>query len=548
MATSEEYAQWIVNNSDKKGTPEFEIVSKAYQDTRSNAKSNEGFNTSEMFSNATGSLFNNTIGGLAKAAASPLQTFGRIMDTAAGGLQSMTPAPLRNLINKANVGSSVLDPEAAKRSMDVAQSMGRELIQPYSSGQNFSNTMQNDPFRILGDVSMLATGGASAAGKFPTVANALNKTAAITNPMNALIKPVQLAGQYGPEAMANVIGLSTGVGPETVKTAFKSGLEGATAFKDNMRGLVDKTEILDQARQALTNMRADKSSNYQMNIGKTAADATPLKFQPIDDALSTALDSLKQAGHDVIGKDQMPKINELSDVITEWRNDPAAHTAFGLDALKKRIDTIYPEMGQTQAQRVITSVRNAVKDTIVKQSPEYATTMAAYEAAITLEKEIERALSLGKNASADTALRKLTSLSRNNVNANYGYRLDLAKQLEQQGGKDLMPAIAGQSMSSFIPRGLVGQSASLGTIGSALSSPGNLAVLPFMSPRLMGEAGYAAGNLARQVNQSPVVQNYLRPTIENANRLAQQSGVTQQQAKMAALLAARAGQTYNQAP
>ena len=49
MATSDEYAQWIVNNSDKKGTPEFEIVSKAYQDTRSNAKSNEGFNTSEMF-------------------------------------------------------------------------------------------------------------------------------------------------------------------------------------------------------------------------------------------------------------------------------------------------------------------------------------------------------------------------------------------------------------------------------------------------------------------------------------------------------------------
>lgn len=34
MATSEEYAAWIVKNADKKGTPEFDIVSKAYQQTR----------------------------------------------------------------------------------------------------------------------------------------------------------------------------------------------------------------------------------------------------------------------------------------------------------------------------------------------------------------------------------------------------------------------------------------------------------------------------------------------------------------------------------
>ena len=34
MATVEEYAQWIVNNSDKKGTPEFDIVAKAYQEAK----------------------------------------------------------------------------------------------------------------------------------------------------------------------------------------------------------------------------------------------------------------------------------------------------------------------------------------------------------------------------------------------------------------------------------------------------------------------------------------------------------------------------------
>lgn len=37
MATSDEYANWIVSNADKKGTPEFDIVAKAYADSRTSA-------------------------------------------------------------------------------------------------------------------------------------------------------------------------------------------------------------------------------------------------------------------------------------------------------------------------------------------------------------------------------------------------------------------------------------------------------------------------------------------------------------------------------
>jgi hypothetical protein len=36
MATSDEYAQWIIANANKKGTPEFDIVAKAYADSRDN--------------------------------------------------------------------------------------------------------------------------------------------------------------------------------------------------------------------------------------------------------------------------------------------------------------------------------------------------------------------------------------------------------------------------------------------------------------------------------------------------------------------------------
>ena len=34
MATAEQYAQWLVDNQDKKGTPDFETVKKAYLEVR----------------------------------------------------------------------------------------------------------------------------------------------------------------------------------------------------------------------------------------------------------------------------------------------------------------------------------------------------------------------------------------------------------------------------------------------------------------------------------------------------------------------------------
>ncbi len=34
MATADEYAAWIVKNASKRGTPEFDIVAKAYQQAK----------------------------------------------------------------------------------------------------------------------------------------------------------------------------------------------------------------------------------------------------------------------------------------------------------------------------------------------------------------------------------------------------------------------------------------------------------------------------------------------------------------------------------
>jgi len=88
---------------------------------------------------------------------------------------------------------------------------------------------------------------------------------------------------------------------------------------------------------------------------------------------------------------------------------------------------------------------------------------------------------------------------RNNANTNYGYRMELAKALQQQGGQDLMPALAGQALSSFTPRGLAGQGAGIGAGLTAFADPSALAVLPLTSPRLVGMGAYGVGRATRNI-------------------------------------------------
>jgi len=554
MATADEYAQWIVNNADKRGTPDFETVSKAYQDLRMNTKPDQGFSTGEMLSNAPGSLWKNTIGGLYEAASSPLKTATGLMDMAAGGLQNLTPAPVRNLINKANVGSPFLDPDAAARSRGVASAVGQDYANTYGSASGFGKTMQEDPFRVLGDISLLATGGASATTRLPGISNALSKTAAITNPMNALIKSASLTGKYGPEIGANAIGLITGVGPETVKESVKAGFRGTEAFRENMRGTVPMTRVLEDARTNLSQMIADKQATYRSGMADISKDRTALDFTGIDNALSNAENKYAKYKGVEVSEASNNLLTAIKTKIENWKklNPDEFHTPEGMDKLKQVVWSEIEKLPKDSKTAYLAGkeIYNAIAAEIGTQAPTYAKVMKGYTESSDLIHEIEHALSLGHKASAETALRKLQSLTRDNVTTNYGQRTALAKQLVDAGGNEIMPALAGQAMSSTLPRGLIGQGGAAGALFNAATtmSPAMLATLPFMSPRLMGEAGYALGDVARRVNQSGPIQNYLRPTIENANRLAQQSGVTSDQAKRAALLAAQAGAMQERYP
>jgi hypothetical protein len=139
--------------------------------------------------------------------------------------------------------------------------------------------------------------------------------------------------------------------------------------------------------------------------------------------------------------------------------------------------------------------------------------MKAYEEAIKVEQQIEKSLSLGKKTSNDTAIRKLLSLSRNNANTNFGYRQELANVLQQQGGKNLEPALAGQALNTIMPKGLVGRG-SLSSLGvGGIMNPSLLLAAPLTSPRLVGETAYKTGQLANKI--TPEQKNLARLLMLN---------------------------------
>lgn len=312
---------------------------------------------------------------------------------------------------------------------------------------------------------------------------------------------VQTAGMVGRGAknlasgvIRKTLGMTTGVGDEAIGAAFQAGKEGNKAFTDNLRGNVDMTDVLADAKSALNQMRMDRAAQYRAGMSELSKDKTVLDISPIQGAVSS-LKSMGSFKGQAINKNAAGVVDEVSQAVDDWAklNPAEYHTPEGLDALKQKIGDIRDatQFG-TPGRKAADTIYNSVKKQINDQAPEYSKIMRDYSEASELIGEIQKSFSLGEKASKDTAMRKLQSLMRNNVNTNYGNRLDLAKQLESSGGKELIPAIAGQAMSSATPRGLQGLAAT-GSAIAGLSNPAFLASLPFQSPRLMGEAAYKLG-------------------------------------------------------
>lgn len=352
-------------------------------------------------------------------------------------------------------------------------------------------------------------GGAVAGGASAGLADPESAAtgAVIGGALPAAIPAAKMAARKFGNLAAEAFGLTTGSGAESIRQAAKAGMAGgerAKSFTANMRGDAPMSDALDIAKSNLDAMRAAKSAQYRSGMVDITNDKSVIDFADVDKALSDAANVTLYKGQVKSAKAESVRA-EIANAVDEWKSlDPAEyHTPEGFDALKQRIGAIVESipMEERTAGKVGKDIYNAVKNAIVKQAPTYAKVMQDYTQAADDITQAEKALSLGKKASVDTAMRKLQSLTRNNVNTNYGNRLAIAEQLQREGGQDFMPALAGQSLSSMAPRGLQSVVASGAGAAGYLSGgiPGAAAAIPLLaaqSPRVVGEAAYGVGRAA----------------------------------------------------
>lgn len=412
--------------------------------------------------------------------------------------------------------------EGAKSVAPVATTVGQvgSYLVPYSAAQKGINVVGNLP-AVQKATSMIpsfaksvgqqtAIGGGTGYALTPDQDNRGEQAAygAAFGAGGEFVKPlVQGVGYLGREAL----GLSTGAGGEAVGQAFKAGTTKNPQFLENLRGKVPASDVLEVAQSGLQTLKNQRKAAYEQGIQTTNKNQVFLDFNPIEKTFKDTLEGLTVKGvggvsASRVGDKTLREVDEINKVVQEWKSKPELHTAQGLDALKRRIDDLYSNDMSKEAKSILTQTRGQVKQTIVKQDPNYAKTMRDYEEGLGVERELEQALGLGDKKSIDSAIRRLQSLTRNNVNTSYAYRKQLADILKNDAGVDLMPALAGQSLSSYTPRGIAqvlpSFTAGSGIAGAAALGPAGLlplATLPLQSPRLVGEGVYAAGRASKPI-------------------------------------------------
>jgi len=498
-----EFDNWKAENSNKsQQTPQPDLY-KEFDEWKASEQPQQKQPQSLLEATGTGvtnlpSSTWNMVKGLGNAIVHPIDTAGAALDVGAGAISNMLP--------------EFLQQEGDKKGREMASQLADVYKQRYGTMDGFKEVLANDPASIMMDASMLAGGiGAGAkAANLPRTASLANKVAVNINPLVLPVKTAQLAGKtvqgIGSNMVAPILGKTTGAGTESIRRAAAAGAEGGDAEQaliSTMRGKQGAEETLQGAKNAHSNMYGENSAQYKADLAPFFADKTVLDFKPIRAAMDDIDNAGQYKGVNINTKTSGIK-GEIKQVIDEWEALPPDqyHTIEGLDSLKKSLGEVRDATEPRTPQRIIADkAYNAVKTQIEKQAPAYGDAMKRYGAAAALNKEISKALSLGDKAAADTAIRKLQSVMRNDANTNYGHRISLVDKLTENGAPNLMEELAGMSLNAPMPRGIAGGVLPASLTGASLLGgagvPTAIGAVLTGSPRVVGELALKAGQAKR---------------------------------------------------
>ena len=449
------------------------------------------------------------------AVSSPIETAKTVGQLGYGILQNTLPDEVVQLIGE------------DEESQQLASAVGEYFADRYGGMENIKRTIATDSAGFMADLAGVLSGGATIAAKVVATAAKAGRGAKLATVPAGLEKAAKYAARIDPitlglaglgkvakvgnkkliaPAVATTLSFTSGTGREAVSQAYKAGKEGGDAvkrFRDSLTGKADPTEVVANARFNLDILYKQRRRNYlegKANLKDINLSLSPIraKLTELQNLRTTNASTIEAAGKaaEILQRAEKQGYKSLAD----------------FDELKRTLNS--EAMNYTgEARSAISDMAELVRKSIDDADPNYGKVMKSYENASKIIQEIEKALSLKDTKTAEVALKKLLTSMRDGVSTNYGQRLNLAQELEGvTGGKKFMSQLAGQELSSVVPRGLQGRvTSALATgglglgLGTGLFSPAAIPALAAASPRFVGEASQLAGRTARRAQQAAQV-------------------------------------------
>lgn len=492
--------------------------------------------------------------------ASVAQAFRNTPESAANLIKGVT-SPATDLVGSVALGKrtgvyeavpNILGDLTGLSNTGTADALGTDLAQKYGSLAGLKTSLIRDPLGVAADVSIPLTLGGSGLERLPGMAGRVGKGVATTgraiDPLSGLValgteglpalsRKYAPAGALAKDVLAEGLALPSGVGGRTLREAYAAGKSKglakaetpqSAAFTGNMRGTAAPGNVVDLAREAVSNLRDVASQRYQADMQRFGR--TPTQLPP--DNLRKTLADLKPANYDAMADaPHRPSDHlawqQMNDTVEHYlgkaQTDPRLLEPLAVDQFKQDLYTIGSKIGgatDRDAARIAGGAYRAVRKMLTDHDPVYAKTMKEYGDAAQEAAALESGFSLssprGRPVNVDAASRKLQSILRNNANTNYGQRAAQGERLAQlDPSGTILPSLAGQSASSWAPRGLRASLEGAGLAGhvihsgaAALANPAVLSGVAMTSPRAMSELAFGGGRMlgAGQRTVKPLIE------------------------------------------
>lgn len=432
------------------------------------------------------------IGGIAEAVTNPMDTLKGLGQIGAGAFQSIPgirEAYDRNVTEK---GKPILE-----QNRQAFQNIKTFFSDRYGSPEKAIASLEEDPVGVAADLSILLMGGGSLlkSAKLGKLATATEPITAASRTLKTIIKPITKGTTLlGKESL----GVTTGVGGETLKTAFDAARMGSTKFKEALRGSISQKDVLTAAKEGLDAIKTQRGNAYKAQLKNIKGMDNVIDMKPTFKKIMDSLDEynitigkegkLNFSKSTIADATEQSRIAKTVNETLKWKDN----TPIGLDTLKRRLGDFQSTSNQGNA--LASSIKSKVVNVLEKNVKGYKEMTKGYGETSTLINEIERTLSLKSTAAVDSTLRKLTSALR----ADSSFKRELLTKLDDATKADVAGQVAGSILNPIVPSGLIGRSIFAGGpaaifLGSGTISPLMLQPLLMSSPRVIGEFLHAIG-------------------------------------------------------